>query len=64
MDIGNYPPDIDPLPDDHEFFNDLCSLIEEYEEKTGRTREELLYDLRSLGEYWIATLYMTGSTWD
>lgn len=61
--ISNYPPDVEPLPGDHEFFDELCSLIEEYEEKTDRTREELLYDTRALAEYWITHLHVAGSTW-
>lgn len=51
------------LPDEHEFFDDLCSLIEEYEGETQLSRVQLLEELVGFGRHWEETYYMTGETW-
>lgn len=58
------PPDVPELESDDEFFDDLCTLMEEHREKRGYALEELLFNMRSFTEDWMFTLYMTGSLWE
>lgn len=60
---GTYPPDMEPLGSDNEFFDELAELVEEHEERHGRDREQALYDVKAFAEFWIVSRDMTGETW-
>lgn len=67
MDV--YPPDMEPADDNAPQMVRFGDVIEELHESLQgteheRTQEELLYDMRSFAEYWIAQGDMTGETWD
>lgn len=59
-----YPPDMEAMESDHEFFEDLCDLIDEHHEETGMSREELLYHTKSFVEAWFSNLSVTGLLWE
>jgi len=53
---------MDPLPEDHDFFDELCELIERHESEE-LSRQKLFFACVSFGHDWLETFYMTGSTW-
>ena len=51
------------VPSNHEFMDDLASLVEEHEARDEFSRYELLRATQVFGEEWLMTLYLTGQTW-
>lgn len=66
-----WPPDMEPLPKGHQFYVDLCDLIEAHETDQGYqedadgdlSRERLLYALDDFQKTWMDTFSATGATW-
>lgn len=57
-----FPPKMEPLPSDHEFYADLADLIEEHESEE-LDREKLLYAVKEFSSKWLSSFYLTGRTW-
>ena len=57
-----WPEELEPLHPHHDFFVDLCELIEEYEDDEEE-RERYIRAVLEFGEIWLSNLHTTGSTW-
>jgi len=57
-----WPDELESLDPRHQFFVELCELIEEYEEDEEE-RERFIRATLEFGEVWLSNLHMTGSTW-
>lgn len=57
-----FPEEMEALPYDHEFYIELCELIEKYEENETE-RERFLIATLEFGEIWLSNLHTTGGTW-
>lgn len=66
--FGDYPPDMESLPSDHEFYKECASLIEKFEGEANiqgeeMDKEELLYHMQDFVESWFENLSATGTLW-
>lgn len=61
--IKGVPPDVNEFESDDQFFQDLCSLMEDHYDERDIDMETLLFNMRMFTEEWLFTLYMTGQLW-
>jgi len=52
----------DGLPDDHQFFKDLCEVVDKHS-TTDEEKEVLMEEMIGFAEHWQDTYHMTGTMW-